>query len=190
MECPICFTDNCDIKLNCNHHFHNSCLKTWYLKGDSGNTCPMCRKNICFRGMYKIIPNWIEERDDSLYDRDWCQAVEELCTYYDEILDEFSDDQTMFKYIISNLFEDILDQESKLTKCKSTFVYVPDFYQGVLDGEFDIDENTSLYIIDEPKFICIKGKTHNHILRNMSHYSLPSLTETCSIFDNQYLTKK
>ena len=52
-ECAICLDsldslDNCEenkiIQLNnCNHKFHESCLKQWLLHN---NTCPLCRTNI------------------------------------------------------------------------------------------------------------------------------------------------
>lgn len=46
-ECPICLDkyeiNDKIISLNCNHKFHNDCLKLWIKKN---NTCPQCRENI------------------------------------------------------------------------------------------------------------------------------------------------
>ncbi len=51
-----------DCKLVCSHSFCSGCVKEWYMKGNS--TCPMCRKNICFRGFTHAVNKWRQEKED------------------------------------------------------------------------------------------------------------------------------
>lgn len=41
--CAICFQDGLMVSLDCNHHFHEECLKQWFR---FGKTCPLCRQNV------------------------------------------------------------------------------------------------------------------------------------------------
>ena len=41
--CPICLEINNEKKLNCNHCFHDKCIKKWLSKN---NTCPCCRFDV------------------------------------------------------------------------------------------------------------------------------------------------
>ena len=42
LECSICLENNTDLKLPCNHCFHEKCLAEWF---EEKPTCPMCRKD-------------------------------------------------------------------------------------------------------------------------------------------------
>ena len=46
-DCPICiepFQKNDSlVTTQCNHHFHNNCLKTWLTQSSINNNCPSCR---------------------------------------------------------------------------------------------------------------------------------------------------
>ena len=42
LECSICLMDETDLKLPCNHCFHEKCLAEWF---EESPTCPMCRKD-------------------------------------------------------------------------------------------------------------------------------------------------
>ncbi len=75
MECPICYTDFCDCKLVCGHSFCKSCIKNWYLKTDSEPTCPMCRSNMCFKGMLKITDTWEREFEDQKWEDIYTEAI-------------------------------------------------------------------------------------------------------------------
>ena len=45
--CAICQEKDIDFITGCGHHFHHSCLKTWYETGrSSGTTCPVCRNDL------------------------------------------------------------------------------------------------------------------------------------------------
>jgi len=47
-ECSIClnimYEDEFDYKTECNHIFHNECIKEWY-KVSNNISCPLCRAN-------------------------------------------------------------------------------------------------------------------------------------------------
>lgn len=44
-ECPICYEEihNNEVKLKCNHSYHEHCINCWLIKND---TCPYCRDKI------------------------------------------------------------------------------------------------------------------------------------------------
>ena len=50
-ECPICYNSNANCTLICKHSFCLECIKDWYSRKQT--SCPVCRNNICFKGMYK-----------------------------------------------------------------------------------------------------------------------------------------
>ena len=39
-ECPICLENKTNIKLKCDHYFHEDCILTWF---EHDLSCPMCR---------------------------------------------------------------------------------------------------------------------------------------------------
>lgn len=62
-ECPICFeeiTTDKELITKCNHRFHDKCINEW-IKMDTCNACPICRKKIYKRNRdgtdQKIIPD-------------------------------------------------------------------------------------------------------------------------------------
>lgn len=61
MECPVCYSDKATCNLVCNHSFCKDCVKTWYYKCDEPS-CPMCRRNLYFKGMHKVVDEWDRER--------------------------------------------------------------------------------------------------------------------------------
>ena len=50
-KCLICFENNCNIKILCNHKYCAECLSGWIKKN---NKCPMCRKLIIDNLVYEI----------------------------------------------------------------------------------------------------------------------------------------
>ena len=49
IDCSICLNEidieDTVLKLECEHIYHNTCLKDWYLKSENKN-CPICREDI------------------------------------------------------------------------------------------------------------------------------------------------
>lgn len=39
-ECSICLENNTNVKLHCDHHFHEHCILEWF---QYNATCPICR---------------------------------------------------------------------------------------------------------------------------------------------------
>lgn len=42
MQCTICLETSTNIRLPCDHYFHEKCLTKWF---EQQPTCPVCRKN-------------------------------------------------------------------------------------------------------------------------------------------------
>jgi hypothetical protein len=104
-ECPVCFSGVPDLKLVCGHSFCTECIKKWYMHGES-HTCPMCRKNIYFRGMCRIKDEW----DEDIYGTKLADIFSE---YFDDIanLDLRPQDLlfafTCFEYQFNNLRDNV-----------------------------------------------------------------------------------
>ena len=52
-ECPICFNTVQNCSLICKHSFCYQCIKRWYCQKINNPSCPICRKDMYFKGMYK-----------------------------------------------------------------------------------------------------------------------------------------
>jgi hypothetical protein len=85
-ECPVCYSANASCKLVCGHGFCNACVKTWYFKSEEPS-CPMCRRKMYFKGMWKLTDEWIQERIDQKNQTMFGEAFE-------DIFDEESDSES------------------------------------------------------------------------------------------------
>lgn len=74
-ECDVCYAAVANCKLVCNHRFCTSCVKQWYLKG-AEPTCPMCRRALYFKGLYKKREEWAEEAYQSKTDEVFGEALD------------------------------------------------------------------------------------------------------------------
>jgi len=77
MECAVCYCNASNCKLVCGHSFCRQCVKDWYQKG-SEQTCPMCRHKLYFKGMYKLLPVWEEERFEQQRDEAFAEAIDQI----------------------------------------------------------------------------------------------------------------
>jgi hypothetical protein len=82
-ECPVCYSETARCKLVCGHTLCRQCVKSWYHKctDSEGAKCPMCRKRLYFKGMYKVLDEWEQERIDLMEQ----QAFEEV---FEDVLEE------------------------------------------------------------------------------------------------------
>ena len=97
MECSVCYEKtNAPARLRCQHVFCKPCLKSWYLKGENGNTCPMCRADMVCRKNYKLFRTWDDERIDAEKD----EVFEEAIDFY---ADEFENDPEYLMYMCKKL---------------------------------------------------------------------------------------
>jgi len=76
-ECPVCYGDKTSCKLVCGHSFCNTCVKAWYFKSEEPS-CPMCRRKMYFKGMWKLTNNWIQERVDQKNQEFFGEAFEDI----------------------------------------------------------------------------------------------------------------
>ena len=131
-ECPVCFTEvNTTCSLICGHSFCNACVKEWYSKGDAGRTCPMCRKPLYFKGLFKKQAKW----DEEYYQNELSQV---FADFFDSILDEET-----FKILVTNgkyprwaaflLMNQIHEFERRFNKLKEWF--------SVEDLEYELDDS-------------------------------------------------
>lgn len=91
MECSVCYANKANCKLVCGHEFCRTCVKQWYYKGDGEEcTCPMCRAKLYFKGMYKVIPLWEEERFEQKNQEAFAEAFENIIEEF-ENFEEYSD---------------------------------------------------------------------------------------------------
>ena len=95
MECAVCYCNASNCKLVCGHSFCRQCVKDWYQKG-SEQTCPMCRHKLYFKGMYKLLQVWEEERFEQQRDEAFAEAIDQIFAEdEDEELDLDEDGDTL-----------------------------------------------------------------------------------------------
>jgi hypothetical protein len=84
MPCVICFDDDDNPKLTliCNHSFCHGCVKDWYTKGGAGAGCPLCRRALHFRGLYKIRDKWNQETDHNKFQAVYGRVLDDLLEYH------------------------------------------------------------------------------------------------------------
>ena len=80
-ECPVCYCSKATRKLTCGHSFCKTCVKEWYVKCDESPTCPMCRKDLYFKGMEQCIEEWNEEHTDAIFQRIFDEEFENIIDY-------------------------------------------------------------------------------------------------------------
>lgn len=110
MACPVCMEDSCKAMrtLVCGHCFCNTCVKQWYMKGNT--TCPMCRQNMHFRGMSRVRDAWDEERLEQQYQDVFNEALENILVeddgYIDFMMFELREMEERFRVL-----RDVMDPE-------------------------------------------------------------------------------
>lgn len=65
-ECPICYDTKQNCTLICQHSFCYKCIKEWYCQSVNTPSCPICRKNIYFKRMYKNKNKLQNEQNEHL----------------------------------------------------------------------------------------------------------------------------
>ena len=95
MECSVCYCDSANCSLVCGHSFCFSCVKEWYHKTETP-TCPMCRRNLYFKGLRRLEEKWtadaIEQENDDMFGRFFEETLED---FEDEFEDSFFTDMAM-----------------------------------------------------------------------------------------------
>ena len=65
-ECPICYNAKQNCTIICQHSFCYKCIKEWYCQSVNTPSCPICRKNIYFKRMYKNKNKLQNEQNEHL----------------------------------------------------------------------------------------------------------------------------
>ena len=76
----MCYSDRARCKLTCGHVFCKSCVKAWYQKGtgEGCSSCPMCRRPIYFKGLYKLRRQWDEESYEARANEVFNEALDSM----------------------------------------------------------------------------------------------------------------
>ena len=113
MSCSICLNDITSdvVTMRCGHVYHKECIKCWYLKGDCGKQCPMCRKSM----QGKITRAWENIRDETRKRDCWEKQLNDLFEDYEMSFEELEedDDEYFREYLQNELMEDLMDLEWK-----------------------------------------------------------------------------
>lgn len=66
--CSICMDniDSAGLSLNCNHRFHENCLRSWL---EVNNTCPICRKEISLPELNAELNNSNQNSKEELFEQ-------------------------------------------------------------------------------------------------------------------------
>ena len=101
MECPICYCSQATCKLACKHSFCFDCVKKWYTKcpDESSPSCPMCRKNIYFKGINKKIDDWEDEHREYIFQN-----------FFEEKLNEILEDVNPFSMLLLEFISERLEK--------------------------------------------------------------------------------
>jgi hypothetical protein len=114
MECAICLNDDAKAMLKCGHIYHSHCIKTWYLKGENGSRCPICRKMINM----KFQKRWYNERKELEETNIWIDEIDILFRDYENVLDSSQYSKLFRPLILLDLYDDLLKIERILKDCR------------------------------------------------------------------------
>lgn len=102
MECTICYESDACCDFVCGHSFCYQCVKTWYQKGTQ--TCPMCRRGMCFRGLMQTKKAWDREKRENILSA----VIEDLLWEIDE--DEHHEYGVCMLGIVYDRFNKVLEE--------------------------------------------------------------------------------
>ena len=135
-ECPVCYNEvfsSC--KLLCGHSFCHSCIKEWYSKGDAGRACPMCRKPLYFKGLFKKQAEWNEEYYQNELDKLFANHFDSILEDEFDYLVKYSKHPRWGAFVLMIQLQDLERRFHKLTAG-------PDWFS-IEDLEYELDEYES-----------------------------------------------
>jgi len=110
MECSVCYSESGPFqKLSCGHDFCAGCVKTWYMRGAAGSSCPMCRAPIYFKGFHKIRDQWNTEAHETKCAEVFGEAIDACITQAFEYAEAFP--KRWRPMILREIIEDVKDLE-------------------------------------------------------------------------------
>jgi len=152
-ECPVCYCETARCKLVCGHSFCKTCVKSWFYKATDEPSCPMCRKRLYFKGMYKVVPVWEEERLEMLKDEVFAEALEEVLAPADD--SEYEGTESEWSSESESEFDyrmyDILDIEERITALNRAGIpihaeFLSEWYDVVSEYEHFFYEDERSYL--------------------------------------------
>ncbi len=151
MECAVCYSETGPFQnLCCGHTFCAGCVKSWYLKGVAGASCPMCRRPMYFRGFHKAREQWNEEAYESRCADTWSQAIDTCIEEAREMSETFPD---FADEIMEGAVVDVIDLERTFRFLKNEFVDPEDIEYVLLhtDDYYSDRHMDRTRWIDEPR---------------------------------------
>ena len=134
MECPVCYTDKSSCKLVCGHEFCKSCVKTWYYKCEEPS-CPMCRRDMYFKGMNRVVKVWETERAIKKNEDAFSQAFDEIFLEDEEDSEWESESDDSDSWETSSEQEYPVEPEVPAVTEEFTFDTTRDYYTEFIMGE-------------------------------------------------------
>lgn len=131
MECPICFTDSNLTTLVCSHHICIHCVEDWYPRNPS---CPLCRKSLYFRGMYKKKLEWVNNRQYIIQDKVYSRLIDSLFEDYEFFIEEpeFIEELVELENRLNILCNFVWDDDDELYDAADMYDILPKGSRAVL----------------------------------------------------------
>ena len=144
MECPVCFECAPAHTLVCGHSICKQCVKDWYIKNEGATcTCPMCRRNLYFRGMGDSVAQWEEDRVESHYSAIFNNLFDDI---FEDIAECEDDEEREF------ILEELAEMQTNFNKIRNSAEYLydeEDMYTLLMDPEVEVilskEKNESYY---------------------------------------------
>lgn len=76
-ECPVCYDREATCQFTCKHAFCYECTQKWYENGSE--SCPMCRRSMCFKGITQMKRIWDKQRKCTILADLVDEIFEDLC---------------------------------------------------------------------------------------------------------------
>ena len=150
-ECPVCYCNNATCKLVCNHSFCKGCVKTWYFKSEEPS-CPMCRRDMYFKGMHRVVRDWEDERilkkNEDAFDKAFDEIFEETAEFDDSSSYEGSDSDSSWESWDEELDEELDEEDAHGTRPSTPEIREERHAEGSLHSEdnfFCLQSRSELY---------------------------------------------
>lgn len=113
--CPVCMENVPNCKLVCGHSYCRSCVKEWYYKCEDP-TCPMCRHPLYFKGMYKTVDLWDQEKHEKQIQEVFSESFDVICEEFSGEDFEFDFDEDDIMTPQELMLDEIIEMENKFRK--------------------------------------------------------------------------
>lgn len=174
MSCSICLNDitSDNVTMRCGHVYHKECIKCWYLRGDCGRLCPVCRQSM----QGKLTRTWENIRDETRKQDCWEKRIKEMFEYYEMSFEELEGKylDSIFRECLQNeLMEDLIDMEWKYanfaTEEFEEIMEDPMLMEKFMEDMFvyfdDVNNEKNLFVGDKESHIKLQHMNPCNIIR-------------------------